>query len=144
MITEQELKDLNYGPELKGKLEELGVGDAWKDGKKKSAIISDAMVKLAVIQSQKDAGASDEDAQKALEKVEEGKELASQEAKEGKAAIKANADALKQEADKFVPSKEQAQKGIDRILLLIKTANGTQKEILSKRLAQLQAIVDGE
>lgn len=144
MITEQELKNLNYGPELKGKLEELGVADAWVDGKKKTEIIKDALAKLAVLQSQLDAGASKEDAEKKLLDVEQNKLLADQEAKQEQAAKDANAAALKQEAKLSVPSKKHAQEGIDRILILLKSANTVQKEILSKKLAELQKIVEAE
>lgn len=141
MITEKELKKINYGPQLKEKLEQLGVGASWKDGKKKSDIIADALGKLAILQSQKDAGANEQEAKEALQGIEEEKKLIEKEKEEEESAIKANAEALEAEKLKVSAdvSKEEIQKNIKRVLVLLKTANIAQKEILSKKLVALES-----
>ena len=141
-ITEQELSEVKY-QDLLATFKSLGVEDSWKPGKKKTAMIKDAIEKLNIVRSLEDKGISEDKITEERLKIEDAKEQAKQVEVAKAIEDQEKADQLqKKTIIKSKYTKEQLEVNLRNIKLNLLQAIPSQRTMLIKKQEVLQNLLD--
>lgn len=141
-ITKEVLDEVSY-KDLQAKFLELGLTDVWKPGKKKDAMIQEALDKLKLVKSFENAGLAPEEVKAAVENVEQAQEAALQAEKvlEEESQEASNQIEL-EEAVELQLTLAQIEQNLATIEANLKNNIPAQRNILLKKKAMLQAMID--
>mgnify|MGYP003119336736 CR=1 FL=1 len=142
IISEQELSQVKYG-DLLAKFTELGVKEAWKPGKKKTAMIKLAIEKLDLMRSLEDRGLNQEEITEEIKNIEVIKEeIKVKDAVEAVKKQEKQDKIVKETIVKSKYSREILEKNLKNIKLNLLQAIPQQREMLVKKQEALQAELD--
>jgi multidrug resistance efflux pump len=141
-VTVEDFKDVKYG-DLLAKFTELGVPNAWANGKKKIDMIYKAVKQLAVIKSLENEGLSDEQVKEELIKADIAREeLVKDEqvkfAQDAEIADKAIVDKI----EKAELTQDQIKSNLKTIEQNLKSNIPAHRDILQKKKEALLALLD--
>ena len=141
-VSIETLNEVKYG-DLLAKFTELGIPEAWKPGKKKSAMIKTAIEKLAIIRSLEDRGLDQQEVAEQLI-VAEDKKLQADEQKQLEAAqAQEVADkAIVQKVQKSSLTQDQIKQNLRTIESNLKSNIPAHRDILLKKQEALMALLE--
>ena len=137
MITAEELRELNYGAELRDKLAELGVGEVWRKGVKKEDAISEAIEKLAKLKELESKGVTGEDAEKAIAKDKE--DAKNKFETEAQKEFKAKQDLVSEEVERLKSfDKDVLQKNLELCQVNLQASTGAKRKLLVEKIKNIR------
>ena len=141
-ISEQELSKVKYG-DLLAKFTELGVKEAWRPGKKKTAMIKFAIEKLDLMRSLENRGLNQDEIIEEVKNIEVKKEeIKVKEAVEAAEKLEIEDKVVKETIIKSQYSREQLENNLKNIRLNLLQAIPQQRIMLLKKQETLQSELD--
>lgn len=141
-VSAETLSEVKYG-DLLAKFTELGIPEAWKPGKKKSAMIKAAIEKLAIIRSLEDRGLEQEEIAEQLIVVQDKKIQAEEQEQLEIAQAQEVADkAIVQKVQKSGLTQDQIKQNLNVIKQNLMSNIPAHRDILLKKQEALTALLE--